>query len=350
MKTMITLIKQWIIGITGLISGGLLVLTFANVGITQAQSPSCELVNNQQQMNVFFAPLYAESQIKDILPKDTPYTMIGRTESFFRIEYNEGEIGWIDLHTRILNGTCLEIDNEPPLDIALSDFPTVCFYTITEELIGYSDRQLTQQHGGHGIRKPGAYAVVSISNTAVELMGSSAMSGGYIEANHGTYWGHCSGTLQLATALDNTRVWTQPDAVAGEVITTLDIGTQVGVLGDAVIGNIQADVQGDWFQITKGTTLGWVWVDRLKVGRTFTTQQSPISTAKATENARLWTQPDVNTGQIITILMAGSDIKIIGNATSGVIQLDSQLEGLWYPAQQGGTTGWLYEGRLSFGS
>ena len=323
---------------------------FATTHIVQAQTTSCELVNNQEQMQVFFAPMYDNSHIKDILPKDASYKMTGFTESYFRIEYNDGQIGWIDLHTRILNGTCPQFSHELPLDIALSDFPTVCFYTTREELIGYSDPGLTQQHGGRGILKAGAYAVVSISDTAIGLMGTSAMSGGYAEANRGTFWGHCNGTLRLATTLENARVWTQPNALTGEVIKALDAGTQVGVLGDPVAGNIQEDLIGDWYQITQGSTLGWVWVERLEFGRTFTTPQPVLSKATVLDNTRLWTQPDVKTGQIITTLMTGSDVNIIGEAITGSIQLDSDLQGTWYPIQQGGTTGWVYEGRLNIDS
>ncbi len=80
------MIKQWITGITGLVCGGLLVLMVSTSGTVQAQSNTCDLINNQEQMRVFFAPMVADSQIKDILPKETPYTMTGRTDSFFRIE------------------------------------------------------------------------------------------------------------------------------------------------------------------------------------------------------------------------------------------------------------------------
>jgi len=343
------MIKQWITGITGLLCGGLLVLMFANMGTVHAQSNACELINNQDQMQVFFAPMMADSQLKDTLPKDTPYTMTGRTESFFRIEYNDGEQGWIDLQTRILNGTCPAIDNELPLDIALSDFPSVCFYTITQDLNGYSDPDLTQQHPGFGIRHAGAYAVTSITNTAIGLMGSSAMSGGYIEANKGSLWGHCSGTLQLASALDNARVWTQPDALTGEVIMTLDTGTQVGVLGDVIIGNIQAGITGDWVQITLRDILGWVWIERLDFDRTFTTPQPALAQATVLDNARLWSLPDVNTGELITTLILGSEVNVIGDSATGEIQFNNDLQGIWYPVQQGGNTGWVYEGRLDFG-
>ena len=46
--------------------------------------------------------------------------------------------------------------------------------------------------------------------------------------------------------------------------------------------------------------------------------------------------------------MLGSDVNIIGESTTGAIQLDSDVEGIWYPVQQGGNTGWMYEDRLDF--
>lgn len=344
------MIKQWITGIAGLLCGGLLVLMITNVGTIQAQSDSCELINNQEQMIVYFAPIVADSQIKDILPKDTPYTMIqdSGSEGFFRIEYEDGIQGWIDFHTRILNGRCADFGiMERPLQ-ALTDFPTVCFYQTTEELIGYNDADLRQQHGGYGVRPAGSYAVVSIGDKAIGLMGSSAMSGGFVEANRGTFWGHCSGTIQLATALDNARVWTQPDAVAGEIITTLENGAQVRILGDPIVGNIQEDISGDWYEVSIGFIIGWVWSDRLEFGRTYTTPQPVLASATALDGARVWTQSDVKTGQIVTTLMVGSNVNIIGEAMTGSIQFDNELQGTWYPIQQGGTTGWVYEDRLDF--
>lgn len=344
------MIKRWFTGLLGMICGMLLVFIATTSGTVKAQSTTCELVNNQDQMPVYFAPVNAPSQLKDILPQGTPYTMIGTSNGFFWITYGEGEYGWIDFHMRI-NGICdafQPTDSDNSNDIPLTEFPTLCFYSISETLMGYTDSSLTQQHPGFGLYDPGTYAVVSITDDAIELEGATDMSGGFVEANRGLLTGHCSGTRQLATALDNARVWTQPDATAGDVITTLPIGAQVGVLSDPIVGNVQTDVVGDWVQVVRGDVVGWVWVERLTFGRTFTTAQAADAQAVVGDNTRIWTQPDAKQGSILTALPAGTQVAITGDPVTGFIQLDTDLEGDWYPIQVGGTTGWIYEGRLTF--
>lgn len=318
-------------------------------GQTQAQT-GCELINTQEQLHVYFAPVLADIQLKDILPKDAIYTMTNVANSFFLIEYGDGGYGWIDWHSRI-NGICPEFEEiytDPAYDVPLSQFPTVCTYTIIEILSGYNDKDLTQPHGGFGTREPGTYVVVEITDDAIGLNGTASMSGGYVQANRGLLSGHCNGTLQLARALDNARVWTQPDAILGDVITTLAIDTEVGVLNTPVVGKIQADIDGDWYQVIQGNIIGWVWVERLVFGRTFTSPQPIVSQATVTENTRIWTQPDAKVGTVITTLFPNSQVNIIGDAIIGNIQLDTDLQGTWFPVQQGGTTGWVYEGRLNF--
>lgn len=312
----------------------------------QAQSGSCELVNNQDRMLVFFAPMYAFSQLKDMLPKDTPYTVIGDDGDYLWIEYGSGERGWVDHHTRMMNGDCA---GNPRIVLPpLSDFPTVCFYTTTEDLAGYRDAALTQEHSAFSHFPPGTYPIVSRTSTTVEFAGTADMGGAFVEANHGTFSGHCDGTLQLATTLDGARVWTEPDVSVGQMIATLDAGTEVGILEGPVQGRILADdaLEGNWYKIAHGAIVGWIWEERLKFGRTFTVEQPYSDKATALDSARLWTQPDIRTGQVVTTLLAGSEVQIIGDTVEGVIREDPVTQGMWVPVQQGGTTGWVLAARL----
>lgn len=346
----IPMFKQWITGLMGLLCGMMLIYGFASP--TQAQSVTCNLINYQDAMIVFFAPVHAHAQIKETLGKNEPYVMVGASGGFFEIEYDGGEHGWIDYHTRIMNGGCTPYIDNPSPALPLSDFPTVCTYTITETLTGYSDRELTQVHGGFGSYPAGTYAVVVLHENAIELEGSGDMSGGYVEANRGTLNGHCDGTLQLATVLDNARLWTEPDVITGEIISTLNIGTEVGIISEPVRGRLQyaSDLMGDWVEVRTGSTVtGWIWIERLELGKPFTAPSLlPKNQATVTENTRIWSEPNAKIGEILTTLPTGAKIKITGGAQIGFIQLESDLQGAWYPVTYGETTGWVYEGRINF--
>ncbi len=346
---MIDFIKQLLTALTGVLSGIILVYGLTHGGITQAQTvTTCDLINNQEQMVVFFAPIDTPTQIKDILLQGEPHINIGFSNGFFHIQYDDNERGWIRFHTRIQNGACTTYIENPPPDTPINEFPTLCLYTIDQSTTGYTDPTLTQQHGGFGQRPSGTYAVTEIIGNAVGLAGNSDMSGGYINSTIGTFSGHCDGTIQLATTTENARIWSQPSTLAGQVITTLDLDTEVGVLDGPVSGNIQDNILEDWYQVTTGDIQGWIWVDRLTFERTFTTPQPNFSTAQVTENARLWSEPNAKTGDIITSFPIGTVINIIGNAQIGFLQYDTDLTGNWYPVQIGGNLGWLYEGRIDF--
>lgn len=343
------MIKRFLTAVSGVLSGMILAYAVVTSGSVQAQSTSCELVNNNERMQVLFAPMYSDAQVKDVLPKGAPYTMIGESDSYFWIEYGDGERGWINWHTRT-NGICDAFQltyTSPEGDIPLTEFPTVCLFTINETTTGYTDSNMGIQHRGFGQREPGTYGVNVIVDDAVGLYGDISMSGGFVEMSSGTFSGHCSGTRQLAYTLDNARVWTQPDATAGTVITTLETGIDVGVISEPVAGNIQDDLIGDWVQVVRGDVIGWMWVDRLEFGRIFTARQPIIRRAVTGDNARIWSAPDAKTGQVTMTVMAGLNIYITGEPVTGNIQLDTDLQGTWYPVQFGGNAGWMYKSRIA---
>lgn len=337
--------------ITGIV--GLIVIAITGWGIftatpLYAQFAPCELVNNQERMLVFFAPVYAGSQIKDILPQGAPYTMIGENDGYFFIEYADGERGWIDFHTRILNGRCIEQTFILPDDASHTLFPTLCFYTTTEMQEGYQNPELTDSHPGHQTVGTRTYTIVAWNEQALELAGSGAMSGAWIERGDGTFSGHCDGTLQLARVGDNARLWTAPDVTTGEMMLSLEAESEVSVLEDPVLGIVVAEssLQGSWYRINYRGSMGWIWEDRLTFGRTFTTPQPVTARATALADARVWSQPDITTGAVITTLLEDSEVNVIGQPVEGIIHQDTGALGIWYPVQQGGTTGWVYGERL----
>lgn len=314
----------------------------------QELSTECNMVNNQEEMPVFFAPIYAPSQIKDVLPKDTPYKMIARTEGYYWIEYADGERGWIDYHTIISNGRC---DASPFLSPILSDFPTMCFYIPSEDVAVSSSPEIVNDPNSSHYRAGSVLPVDARIGTVLGIAENGARYGGYVDGTRGTYSGHCEGTLPLASALENARVWTEPNAVTGQAITALELGIEVGIIEGPVQGLLRADsdLQGDWYKIKRGELEGWVWEERLLFGRTFTAIQASIGRATLLSEARVWSLPDVSTGKVVTTLMTGLNVGIIGEPVEGLIRIDPATQGTWYPVKMGGTTGWVLAERLDFG-
>lgn len=343
---MTSISKKFLTVLIVICSGIMLMSGLATIPIHAQAVESCDLVNKQERMLIFFSPMYAGSQIKDILAQGEPYTMIQDSggEGFYHIEYRDGQRGWIEFHTRNLNGRC---GMETPLQ-PLSEFSTICYYNTTEELTGYTDTTFEKKHPIYHTYPPGRYEVASIWENAIRLYGNPISGGGLVEANRGTFSGLCEGTLQLATALDNARIWTEPSATTGQVIKTLDIGAEVGVTGDLVSGEIQENITGNWYPVIQGDVAGWVWEDRLVFGRTFTAPKPVIEREPITETAYLWSEPDAKSGSIITEFPAGTTISIIGDPQEGFIQRDSDQTGIWYPVQIGGNVGWIYEGHIDF--
>jgi|GEM_PF-1905499 len=345
-------LKQIVTALTGLLSGIFIIYGLSQASMTQAQSNiSCELVNNQEQMLVFFAPIEAQSQIRDILLNGEPYTNIGFSNGFFHIEYGEGERGWVRFHTRVMNGACPEFLENPPDDLTpLWQFPTLCLFTTNQTLAGYSDPLFKEPHLGFAGIPAGTYAIVEQQGDSIQLNGTSDMSGPYVSLTGGQLGGYCEGTMQLAIVLENTRMWTHPNVTKGDIIAPIPAGVEVPIISGPEDGIIQAGttVSGDWFEVRHLDMQGWVWVDRLQFGRKFTTPQPVISTASTGDNARLWSEPNAKSGVIITAIPASTDVAIIGEPQMGFIQLDSDLTGNWYPVQFGGTVGWLYEARINF--
>jgi len=298
--------------------------------INLAQENDCNLVNQFDSMPVFFAPIYAYGQLKDILPKGTEYTMIGETNEYFRIAYGDGEYGWIDWH-RFGNGSCVPYTNYSAYpDTPMNEFPSVCLF---------------KPHDPAWTR---SVAVVSIHDEKVQLSGSVSQAGPLMHINDGELSGFCEGTIQLAYARENARVWTQPNVLTGEVLLILEETTQVGIISERIRGNIQADMIGEWVQIQHGELVGWIWLDRLDMGRYFTTQQPIVATAMIGENMRLWSAPDAQVGEVIMELPSNRRIIITGDAIQGNIQFHSDLQGTWYPVQFGATVGWAYATGLIF--
>ncbi len=127
-------------------------------------------------------------------------------------------------------------------------------------------------------------------------------------------------------------------SATGQVVGVLEAGMDVGVSEGPVEGAVLADgtLQGNWYHIYRGDLDGWVWEDRLHFGRTFSASLPRVAIATALDNARIWSEPDVRTGQIITTLMAGERVSITGVSVAGAIRADPVVEERGIPFKMAG--------------
>jgi hypothetical protein len=75
---------------------------------------------------------------------------------------------------------------------------------------------------------------------------------------------------QTAVTRPNARVWTEPSAQTGRLVTLLEPGSAVILIGEPVRGPVRLDTddEDDWYQVRlpdETEPIGWVWADRLNL-------------------------------------------------------------------------------------
>ncbi len=67
-----------------------------------------------------------------------------------------------------------------------------------------------------------------------------------------------------AIALENARLWSQPDVVSGSVLVDIPINTSMDIIGGPTVGMIQYNgLTGVWYQVEVDSQIGWVWERRI---------------------------------------------------------------------------------------
>lgn len=117
----------------------------------------------------------------------------------------------------------------------------------------------------------------------------------------------------------------------GQSFQVLEINTDVTLLA---LGHAMSF----WADLTKGVISG----------NCETANRNQINVVIVSSNTRLWSQPDVTNGSIITTIPENTTITVIGGSAVGRIQYTSTIEGIWYPVQYGSQRGWVWTERLNF--
>jgi Tol biopolymer transport system component len=67
----------------------------------------------------------------------------------------------------------------------------------------------------------------------------------------------------------------------------------------------------------------------------------------AGENTRLWSQPNVENAQLVREVATGTSLRLVNGPVWGRVRLDTDDAGWWYEVEISGTTGWVWQSRLT---
>lgn len=318
---------------------------------------TCTFTPHFNATPLYAAPLADPAQQRGEVPGGVPLLALKRSgltyDALIYVTLDTTSGGWVDQRSGTLTGACddLPLDNTP-----LIDYPTICTAAVSQAVPFFDDAQLFTPKPFD--LQPGTYVVTRRSAASVFVRLDHAM-GGWTALSAITLGPACSTVMQAApfqaVALDNARLWTQPNVQTGARLLDLPSGTGVVILAGPVEGPIRYDTAdvGDWYQVAYNGQSGWVWSARLDFNAApppVTPPSTPSASPTARDNARLWSQPNVQAGQVIGFLTPGTALQLLSGPVEGPIRYDTTDTGDWYYVQAEGSlyAGWLWAGRIAF--
>jgi hypothetical protein len=318
----------------------------------QAQADDCTYIVEDNVIPLYSAPLNIASLQVDVLPVGSTYTVEKRAERYLYLS-SGGIAGWI--HGLSLGGrTEGDCTSLPEDDRPLTDYPTVCFFIPIEAMHVYNDSSLTDEHDAFDLKGGESYPVVYADEASLFAYIDDA-AGGWVSAETGFVSGLCDDLAkpdgyQQAIALENARLWSQPNVRIGAIVADVEPETPLHIISGPVLGSIRLDTEdlGKWFYVSDGTQAGWLWEARVEFEEV--DGDDVDTTVKALEDTRLWSLPNVQQGSLIAFVNPGSTVRILEGPVNGPIRFDTTDIGGWYFVEVGTTRGWVWEDRLDFGS
>ena len=160
------------------------------------------------------------------------------------------------------------VQAQEPYNAFISD----CWFTALQDTPAYHERELTTlQIPVGGMMEAGQRFQVQEVDGAVALLAIDHAMGFWVEIADGVFFGDCDDVdahpLQTATLYAESRLWSQPDVLKGDVLLSLPEGARVNILGEGVVGPILYDgsVEDLWYRVQFGATTGWVWVGAVEI-------------------------------------------------------------------------------------
>jgi hypothetical protein len=323
----------------------LLTMTLMVGGMAQAQGNDCRFTGTLKTLALYHAPLTHQTQIKDQLPGGTAYQVMASRGEHFLIAVDDAYGGWVDRRSGRLSGACdsVSVDSTP-----LVDFPTLCLFESQQAIPGFADARLSSPSPLGSVPANTPLLIGSRTNVTYEIIFDHAASV-WVAANTGQAYGAgCLAAGRVAYVSTEARLWSHPDVRIGRVLATLAADSEVTINSPFLTGPIRfdTDATGIWVPVRQGNLNGWVWQERL----TFSPSLPPINArwAYTRANARLWSQPDVHSGQLLTTLDEWIAVTVLDGPAPGPIRFDTAEQGDWLQVRVRDTneTGWVWAERL----
>lgn len=285
------------------------------------------------------------------------YQVLRSAQQHFLVQYTVGGDGvWLDRRSGYIEGNCLNI---PVDETPLTDYDSLCFFSSSTEVSVYNDASLSTIKTPLGNLPPNREVLVTVQDEDAYFLHFDHAMGGWVAKNSGVVRGDCENlsvpdnhsTGLHGTALDNTRLWSEPNVQTGVVVADVVAGTTLIIDDGPRLGPIRTDTQDQghfyFVRIDGDTTSGWIWSARLLTGYVDPTQNVH---AVVLDNARLWSLPDVTTGEITQDIPAGTSVTIEDGPQLGRIRVDTNDMGYWYFVSiDSGISGWIWSERLRAG-
>jgi hypothetical protein len=148
------------------------------------EATACEFTSQIDPLYLYHAPVGAPSQQKTSVPGREGYPIIKQNRGYYLVQAGDDLTGWAYSRDGTVNGEC---DDIPVDETALIDFPTVCAFTNTGEVMMYSEADLTNPVGAV---PPGTHLVEVINADRYYLIVSENISG-WVIATDGQLSGAC---------------------------------------------------------------------------------------------------------------------------------------------------------------
>lgn len=108
------------------------------------ENTACGFTVIPEQLMVYQAPIQAHSQEKAVVPGGETYPIIKQNTGYYLLQLTDDDSGWVNSQAGATQGDC----NDIPLDeTSLADFPTVCAFTNSQEVVLYSEPELVNSIG-----------------------------------------------------------------------------------------------------------------------------------------------------------------------------------------------------------
>lgn len=343
----------------------------------QAQSAPCGFVPNRTLRGTDTLTPGIWSTVV-ILQSGQVYPVVAISDDRVNVAVDNASGAWVNLADGQLRGDCTDwfgvvpsptrtpstFSPQPPM-VLPSTPPTnsstrvACLFIPLGPVIGTDTLNASANSSTASLNPGQSYTVFALQDGKVNVAVDNGF-GVWVNGTAGTLQGDCvqfaaphgvytpQFELGLKPISAASCVFVPATATVGSASYTSDpdaiIVNLTGGQAYAVVAltaqQVQITVDGlfhAWVHVTAGQVLG-------------TCDTLAAATAVALDGARLWSKPNVRTGEVIAAVPAQTTFVVIDGPVNGSIRLDTNATGDWYFVQvaTSSQSGWLWQARLQF--